>query len=115
MPAGFRAQHDHYHRHYAGASFDVIEIDGEAAGRLYVARGESEARIVDVALLPAWRGQGVGTALLRGLMDEAAAAGKFVTIHVEQTNPAMRLYLRLGFEPVADHGIHRLLRWTPRG
>ena len=93
----FEAQHAYYHEHYAGASFDVVLVDGEPAGRLYVDRWRDEIRIVDIALLPEHRGRGIGTALLRELLAEADAAGKPVTIHVEKFNPARRLYERLGF------------------
>ena len=65
----FRAQHDHYQQHYGGSSFDVILVGDVPAGRLYVARWAEEMRIIDVALLPAWRGQGIGTGMLRALQD----------------------------------------------
>ena len=69
-------------------------------------------RIMDVALLPEHRNRGVGTALLRNLQAEGAAAGKHVSIHVERFNPALRLYERLGFRPVADRGVYLLLEWA---
>jgi ribosomal protein S18 acetylase RimI-like enzyme len=109
----FAAQHRYYHENYRQTTFDVILADGVPAGRLYVARWEKQVRIVDIALLPAYRGKGIGGALLRGLMAEAAAAGKPVSIHVERYNPALRLYARLGFVPVGEHGIYLLLEWTP--
>ncbi len=109
----FQAQHAHYHRYYPQARFDLIEVDGEPAGRLYVERGERETRIIDIALLPAWRGRGVGSELLRGLLNEAGAAGMPVILQVVETNPAARLYLRLGFEPQGGDGIYRFMRWSP--
>jgi ribosomal protein S18 acetylase RimI-like enzyme len=109
----FDAQHTHYQQHYAGARFDVIELDGRPIGRLYVDRGAGEIRIVDIALLPAHRGAGIGTTILRGLLGEAAASGRPVRIHVEQSNPARRLYRRLGFVPIADRGVYQLLECRP--
>ena len=85
----FHAQADWYRQHYADASFDVVLVDGEPAGRLYLHRGETEIRIVDIALLPEHRGSGIATSLLRDLLAEADAAGKSVTIHVERLNPAL--------------------------
>ena len=78
----FEAQHADYHGRYPDASFDVIEIDGTPAGRLYVHRREREIRILDISLLPDHRGNGAGTALLDDLIRESESAGKPLTIHV---------------------------------
>jgi ribosomal protein S18 acetylase RimI-like enzyme len=101
----FDAQDAWWRENYAGTSFDVIVVDGEPAGRLYLHRGDTEIRIVDIALLPEYRGNGVGTTLLRDVIAE----GKRVTIHVERMNPALRLYERLGFEIAEDKGVYLLL------
>jgi len=110
----FDAQDAWWRENYAGASFDVVVADGEPVGRLYVHRGETEIRIVDVALLPGHRGAGIGTQLLHGLLDEADAAGKSLTIHVERLNPALRLYQRLGFSLAEDKGVYLFLERPPR-
>jgi ribosomal protein S18 acetylase RimI-like enzyme len=108
----FSAQDHHYRANYPGATFDVIEVDGEPAGRLYVHRGPSEIRIMDIALAPAFRGRGLGTALLRDLMEEAGVSGRALSIHVEVNNPARRLYERLGFSPAGEHGVYVLMLWS---
>jgi GNAT superfamily N-acetyltransferase len=111
LQSQFDAQHAHYQKHYTGSDFFVIDQAGQAIGRLYLARWKSEHRIVDIALLPEHRGRGVGSALLRDLLDEAAGAAKAVTIHVEKFNPAMSLYLRLGFVAAREEGAYQLMRW----
>ncbi len=105
----FEAQDTYYRENYGSATFDVIEVDGEPAGRLYVARWADEIRIIDIALLPEHRGVGIGTALLSALLDEAAEAGKRLSIHVEVNNPARRLYERLGFVVVEEQGVYLLM------
>ncbi|MDQ4068754.1 MAG: GNAT family N-acetyltransferase [Actinomycetota bacterium] len=109
----FNAQHRYYAQQYADASFDVILFDGEPAGRLYVARWPEEIRIVDIALLPEYRHRGIGSALLQAILAEGTQGGDRVTIHVERFNPALRLYDRLGFVPVAERGVYLLLEWRP--
>jgi GNAT superfamily N-acetyltransferase len=111
----FEAQHQWYQEHYAGSTFDVVLLDGEPVGRLYVARWDRELRIVDVALLPERRGQGLGERLVRQVQAEAAAAGKPLTIHVERMNRALSLYGRLGFRLREDKGVYLLLEWRPEG
>jgi ribosomal protein S18 acetylase RimI-like enzyme len=108
----FRAQSQDYAANYPDAAFLVILVDGAPAGRLYVDRRPDALHIVDIALLPEHRGNGVGGAILRDLLAEAAAAGKPVRIHVEHLNPALRLYERLGFRRIDDGGIYLLMEWT---
>ena len=110
----FSAQHQHYQQNYAGASFDLILLDGQPVGRLYVARWKAEMRIVDIALLPEYRNLGIGAGLLNELIAEGQRAGLAVSIHVEQNNPALRLYQRLGFQPVSEYGVYYLMRREPR-
>jgi len=112
LEAQFHLQHAHYQRYYPEADWLVTTREGVDVGRLYIERWPSQHRIIDIAFLPEHRGQGAGEALLRDLMDEAAAAGKDVSIHVEKLNPAMRLYRRLGFTTEEDKGVYDLMRWS---
>ncbi|HEX4955038.1 MAG TPA: GNAT family N-acetyltransferase [Thermoanaerobaculia bacterium] len=107
----FSAQDHHYHTYYPGARFDLVVVAGEPVGRLYVARWTREIRLIDIALLPASRGAGIGTRLISELQAEAAAAGKTLTIHVEMYNPALALYQRLGFRPIDTVGVYYLMEW----
>ena len=109
----FQAQHAWYQEHYGDAQFDLVLVGGIPAGRLYVHRRATEIRLVDISLLPEYRNGGIGTTLLRELFEESAESGKPVTIHVEKYNPAMRLYERLGFVPIADRGVYLLLQRDP--
>ena len=109
----FNGQSDHYRKQYPKASFQIIVVDGRPAGRLYAARLEDQIRIIDLTLLAAERGQGIGTPIVRRIMDEATGAAKPVTIYVESFNPSRRLFDRLGFSPVEDNQIYVLMRWQP--
>ena len=109
----FHAQSRCYESEYPGAEFQIIVVGGQPAGRLYVHRRENEIRIMDVALLPSFRRQGIGTQLLQEILAEGGRSGRTVTIHVEIFNPALRLYERLGFRQVASNGMHHLLEWKP--
>ncbi len=107
----FEAQHKHYMSYFTGASFDLVARGEEPVGRLYVEERESELRVIDIALLPTERGQGLGRALMEEIQEQARSLGKAVRIHVETNNPAMSLYLRLGFSRVEDQGPYYLMEW----
>jgi ribosomal protein S18 acetylase RimI-like enzyme len=109
----FHAQDRYYHQHYAGGEFSVILVGGEAAGRLYLFRGAQELRIVDIALLPEFRGRGIGRALLTDILREGDRSGLPVRIHVERNNPALRLYRELGFRPVGEVGVYDFMERLP--
>jgi ribosomal protein S18 acetylase RimI-like enzyme len=110
----FKAQSHHYSSHYPGAEFQIILLGEEPAGRLYVHRRPDEIRVMDIALLPAFRGRGAGTALMRQLLEEGRRTSRTVSIHVELFNPARHWYERLGFKAVASNGVYQLMEWRPR-
>jgi ribosomal protein S18 acetylase RimI-like enzyme len=93
--------------------YDVIVVGGCDAGRLLVERAADEIRVADVGLLTEYRNRGIGGGLMRDVLDEATLAGLPVRLHVEQFNPAFRLYRRLGFEPIGEHGIYLHMEWSP--
>lgn len=109
----FNAQHTYYTANYPNCERNLIEIGGQPAGRMWIEEWEKEIRLIDIALMPEWRGSGVGGTLLRELLERGRAAGKPVSIHVETFNPARRLYDRLGFVKTESNGVYDLMEWRP--
>ena len=109
----FEAQHKFYLEQFSQAEFNIILLNGEPVGRLYTDLRSDEIRIVDIALLTAYRGQGIGSAYMKDVIAQARAAGLAVRIHVERYNPAMSLYKRLGFQKIGDNGVYFLMEWLP--
>jgi ribosomal protein S18 acetylase RimI-like enzyme len=109
----FDAQHRYYHEVYPVASYQVILWDDRRAGRLYVDRRADEIAVVDIALLPEWRGRGIGGVLLGEIAVEARGAGKPVRIYVEHFNRALTLYQRFGFRKIGDTGVYYHMEWSP--
>lgn len=109
----FRAQDTHYRTHYPDATCHIVELAGQPVGRIYVHRRQDAFRILDISVLPAHRGRGLGTTLLRALQAESACAGVPIVIHVEASNRARNLYLRVGFTPTDDNEIYVGMLWRP--
>ncbi len=82
---------------------------GADVGRLIVDRGDDELHIVDIILLPAFRGAGVGTALVRRLLVEADAVGLPVRCEVAFDNAARRFWERLGLITTGTDGVYPAL------
>jgi ribosomal protein S18 acetylase RimI-like enzyme len=107
-----RLQDLNYRKFCDGAAWCVIEVGGERAGRLYLFLRDGDLRLMDIALMPAYRNRGVGGALIRAIQDQAAGLGAAkVSLYVEGANPALRLYERLGFKLVEAGAPYHRFEW----
>jgi ribosomal protein S18 acetylase RimI-like enzyme len=105
----FDLQTQAYKMQFPGARISVIESGGEAVGRLVTT---DEIRLVDIAVLPDVQNRGIGSFVLRRLLDEAQGKGKFVDLQVLKTNvPAIRLYERFGFEKTSESDLYLMMQW----
>jgi len=111
MKLQFTARQRHYEIAFHGAEHQIVLCDSNPVGRMLVFHSPREVRLVDIAISASHRGNGIGAMLVRKLCDEAAAAKKFVTLHVAKTNRAARLYQRLGFEVVDELGGDYKMEW----
>ena len=75
----------------SGSSISVVEVDGEAAGRLRVVRRDGLVEIAGLQLLPAHQSRGVGRTVVESIVAEARAAGVPVELGVEKENPRARV------------------------
>ena len=114
LDSQFALQDEAYRRRFPPEAFLVIEEQGAPIGRVVLAELDAgELRIADIALLPAHRGRGIGSSLIRDVIAEGEHRGVPVSLHVERWNPAWRLYERLGFVEVSEAGAYVLLRRLP--
>lgn len=108
----FNAQTASYRTQFPRARFDIIELDGEAIGRIVVDRPGHLLNIVDQAIVPRLRNKGLGTTIMRSLMDEARQQAIPVRLMVNSSNDlSIRLYLRLGFVPIESEPLYIALEW----
>jgi ribosomal protein S18 acetylase RimI-like enzyme len=107
----FSAQDRAYRQSHPSASFAVVLIANQPAGRLYVDRRPGSIHVIDIALLPQHRGGGVGRRLLEGLLEEGRATARPVTLNVLRSSPAIGLYRRLGFVVIGEDDVYLDLEW----
>lgn len=81
-----------------GAAWLRLMTQGEQ-GYGYVEEGVPE---LTIALLPDYRGRGIGTQLLTYLLNKAVSHYRAVSLSVAADNPARRLYERHGFVTTSD-------------
>lgn len=110
----YRAQRQSYQNQYPQAQTYIVEQGSQPVGRMIVDRSERTILLMDIALLSEHRNHGLGTRLVQELLDEADRAQRPVRLHVEDFNPAMSLYLRLGFVKTGEAGIYSEMTRQPK-
>jgi GNAT superfamily N-acetyltransferase len=110
----FRAMRQGYAEMFPDGEFSIILLDGRPIGRQVVHRNDERICVADVALLPPYQCQGIGTILMKSVLDDAAAAKLPVRLHVVRENRALNLYRRLGFEPIGEVGVYQEMEWPPK-
>jgi ribosomal protein S18 acetylase RimI-like enzyme len=69
---------------------------------------------LSVAILPEYRGQGIGGGLIRHLLAENAGHFCGVSLSVSAENPARQLYQRLGFEVLGEENSSIKMLWREK-
>lgn len=101
-----------YRNDYPDAQYQVLELDGVAVGRLVTAAVDGAVRVVDIAVMPQARGQGVAGEALRRVQAQAAGEWRAVALSVRKDNAAARrLYAALGFAVDGEDEMSLELRW----
>lgn len=110
----FNAQRQHYLANYPNAQYYVIDRAGQPIGRMIIDRSGNTVLLMDIALLPERRNEGIGTGLIKELLEEANRTGRPVRLYVESFNPAMNLYKRLGFVKSGEISFYHEMTRQPK-
>ncbi|MEO7412390.1 MAG: GNAT family N-acetyltransferase [Opitutaceae bacterium] len=105
------AQEDFFRRSFVPANVRVIVVKGRDVGLLHVEQEPETLFLANLQILPEFQNRGLGSAVVRRVIDEAQAAGFDVRLQVLKSNrSARRLYERLGFAVTQEGGMHDHLR-----
>ena len=108
----FDLQRKEYEARYPDARYQVILVNQQPAGRIWIGEDETQIRLLDIGLLEQFQNRGVGTVLLKQLIAEAIAKEKPLRHMVfVLNNNAHRFYERLGFVTIEDLGGYRHMEW----
>lgn len=96
-------QRQRFRQHFDPDVQQIIVVDGKDVGVLKLEERPGEPFLSLIEIAPAYQGQGLGTRIIRDLLQEVHGAGKALTLHVLKANPRARaLYERLGFTVVEE-------------
>jgi ribosomal protein S18 acetylase RimI-like enzyme len=108
----FNFQKMSYEAQFPAADRSIVLAGEQEIGRIIVDRTGSEHHFIDIALLPEFRGRGIGGALLGQLQQDAARDGKGMRLSVRRDNPARRLYERMGFSITSEDSVYLFMNWS---
>lgn len=109
----FTAQKTFYAEQFPNARHEVICCENEPVGRLYLDRSGDCFHILDITIADQRRSKGVGSVVLREILQEANLAKKPTKIYTETFNPSVRLFERLGFRVASVKDFQLLLEREP--
>lgn len=110
----FQAQLSSYTQQYPNSCYHVVLLDSKPVGRLWVAPGEAEFLLVDIAVHPSVQSKGLGTVLVQRLQQEAQNAKLPIRSTVDRFNPgSLRFHQRLGFSIVREDQMQYYMEWRP--
>ncbi len=111
----FQAREQSYGIQFPEAQHSIIMNGDTPAGRLIVDRTGEHILVTDIAVLPLYRGQGIGSHIMNCLQNEAAVADKPLVVRVyKSNNAAAALYLKLGFTITRETDLMFELTSIPR-
>jgi ribosomal protein S18 acetylase RimI-like enzyme len=110
----FRAMTQSYRASCPTGAFQVVMMDDAPIGQLITDNADDRVYVVYVALLPPWRQRGIGSALMRALLNQAQALdlGCEATVAVDNI-PSLRLWAGLGFAQRTRDAANVILEWWP--
>lgn len=103
-------QRAYFRQHFHSAEVTIIEVGALAVGMLRVQERTEETFLAGFEILPGWQRRGIGTQVMRALVEDSAARGKPVALAVLKSNFAARaLYQRLGFGVTGENDTHYIM------
>ena len=108
----FDLQRKEYDTRYPEARYQIILLNDQPAGRIWIGEDETQIRLLDIGLLEEFQKRGVGTILVKELIAEAIEKNKPLRHMVfVLNNNAHRFYERLGFVTIEDRGGYKHMEW----
>jgi ribosomal protein S18 acetylase RimI-like enzyme len=105
-------QENYFRDRFDPAVLQVIQLDEQDVGVLFIQERVEELFVVNLEILPEYQRKGIGTTVIRQLLAAAQRQSKPVALQVLKSNiPARNLYQRLGFGVTGENATHYIMAW----
>lgn len=103
-------QKEYFHKHFDEKEVQIIEKDGAAIGAIETQDKDDKIFLLNLKIDPKFQDNGIGTELIRKMVNSSEKENKPVELQVLKVNPAQKLYERLGFEVIDETETHIVMR-----
>ena len=110
-----KAQDEFFADGWSAASHQVVLCDGVPCGYICVEDRGGEIHLRELVIDPEFQGRGIGSSLLREVIEDARARQVPVRLGTFHLNRAVNLYRRMGFREVGRTETHILMEWSSPG
>jgi 2-amino-4-hydroxy-6-hydroxymethyldihydropteridine diphosphokinase len=101
-------------RRFSTLTDTILRYDGYDIGCVALKEEADALRLLKIFIVPSYQNRGIGSHLVRQLCERSLVSGKPLRLRVLRSNPARRLYERLGFALTEATQTHYHLEWDPR-
>ena len=102
---------ERFRKNYNTKTISVIQLDGEDIGMLKTEKRKDHICLGDIQLKEAFQRRGIGTSLIRDVIEKAKADRLPLRLRVLKENPVVELYNRLGFVKTKEFKHCHELEW----
>ena len=106
-------QRDFHSKDWRQSRPDLITYDGEPIGTIHISENEEFIHIGQFFILPEYQNKGIGTYLLKGILDKADRSGLITRLRFLRNNPVVSLYERNGFRITGFDGSYYSMEREP--
>ena len=108
----FTIEQEQLSKVYPDAEFNIVMFNEKPVGRFYIYHGKLLNHIVEIGLLEAYRGLGIGKKIINMAIENALKNGKNVSLQVAWFNQgAHNFYEKLGFKTIENNGVFCEMRY----
>jgi ribosomal protein S18 acetylase RimI-like enzyme len=108
-------QREHFAERFDRYDMEIIEVDGVRVGAIQVDRQPGIIFLNNMHITPSRQRHGIGSEIVRALIDESDKRGIPIRLQVLKVNPARKFYERLGFREIGNTETHIRMERGPRG
>jgi GNAT superfamily N-acetyltransferase len=81
---------------------EIIQYEGNPIGTILVVENDKYIKIREFFILPKYQNRGIGSYILKKVLDKADRTGCVTRLTLMKNNPVQSLYRRHGFEVTGD-------------